>query len=57
MPEAVRMMHGGIEPEWASKFPDTFLRSAAGNGVHVPTLVAILLWAMTRVLKPPTGPP
>ena len=51
------MMHGGIEPEWASKFPDTFLRSAAGNGVHVPTLVAILLWAMTRVLKPPTGPP
>eukprot|EP00974_Lingulodinium_polyedra_P093759 9084480-Lingulodinium_polyedra.AAC.1 len=42
--EAVCMMFGGTVPSFAENdnFKDAFLRSAAGNGVHVPCVLALL---------------
>ena len=42
--EAMVMMHGGRCPFDLGLFSDGALRAGAGNGIHVPTMVALLIW-------------
>ena len=42
--EAMVMMHGGRCPFDLGLFSDCTLRAGAGNGIHVPTMVALLMW-------------
>ena len=42
--EAMVMMHGGRCPFDLGLFSDGALRAGAGNGIHVPTMVALLMW-------------
>lgn len=54
--EAVRMMWGGEPPFHFADLSNCFLKKVAGNGVHIPSIAAIMMWLLAgfqfRIAEP-----